>query len=510
MREVISYDKDFITGKVIEKKKHKPNMPMRNSALIELFDAKTGEKQREIYSENIIENDLLYRAMFRHFVIHQGLAGTDRSVSGYIFERILLLRDIGDGSEKLEDLMFRGHSTGSSDVVGWVDVKDTAFPGTNSKRGRYDASDANSRIVTDFANGKVTQSIVYEFTIYAANSAPIKAIKWQGGTTPFSVNSRVPSGSSNSFSFSFRDDDGMMVEAYPFFSTADFSEYEPHDRNCLYNGSKYAMIGYSFRENRTVHIVDLEDTGESALKFDSYIDEGIQSYDSSADYNIQIAKGPKHYAVWNSTKLAMFNTDTGALTVYENMNTKSYSVDGDTYSWSNLTGSGNEYPLSRGYIDEDGKLYGWYRYGSTHEIRMVTLDPATDTLTVDDEFLSALAPRRTSTLEGGYLHFVKSGAEDRKVVLFGRSPDLFFKEDTGDYGHRGSVNANWAKNRQINTDDTLDSVRGMVLLSSGVHVLKSYYPRFSAANRLPSAINKSELQTMRLTYTFEYDASQMI
>ena len=150
MREVISYDKDFITGKVIEKKKHKPNMPMRNSALIELFDAKTGEKQREIYAENIIENDLLYKHMFRHFVIHQGLFADTRSSSWHLWSRILLLRDIGDGSEKLEDLMFRGHDTGDIDVVGWVDVKDTDFPGTSSKRGRHDFADANSKIETDF------------------------------------------------------------------------------------------------------------------------------------------------------------------------------------------------------------------------------------------------------------------------------------------------------------------------------------------------------------------------
>ena len=303
----------------------------------------------------------------------------------------------------------------------------------------------------------------------------------------------------------------MMVEAYPFYDTSEISGSAPDERNCLYNGSKYAMIGYGFSENRTVHIVDLEDTGESAVKFDSYDDEDIQSYStSSIDRNIQIAKGPKHYAVWNSTKLAVFNTDTGAVIVYDNMDTKSYSAGGETYSWSDLTGSGNEYPLSKGYIDEDGKLYGWYQYGSTHEIRMVILDPAADTLTIDDEFLSTLAPRRASTLEGGYLQFVKSASEDRKVVIFGRSPDLFFKEDTGVYGHRGSVDSQWASRRQINTDDTLDSVRGMILFNNAVHVLKSYYPRFSAANRLPSAINKSELQTMRLTYTFEYDTSQMI
>jgi len=67
-RECISYNKDFLTGEVKSEIKNKKNTDIKGKVMVSLYDAITGEKTKEAYTENLIP-DLYFKDTFiGHFV----------------------------------------------------------------------------------------------------------------------------------------------------------------------------------------------------------------------------------------------------------------------------------------------------------------------------------------------------------------------------------------------------------------------------------------------------------
>jgi len=63
IREVISYNKNYLTGEIKSDKKNKEYNGIKGKVLLELFDAKTNEKVKEAYTENLIP-DLYFKDIF--------------------------------------------------------------------------------------------------------------------------------------------------------------------------------------------------------------------------------------------------------------------------------------------------------------------------------------------------------------------------------------------------------------------------------------------------------------
>ena len=63
LRELISYNKDYLTGEIFTEKKNKEYTGIKGKVLIEIFDANTNAKIKEAYTENVIP-DIIFKDIF--------------------------------------------------------------------------------------------------------------------------------------------------------------------------------------------------------------------------------------------------------------------------------------------------------------------------------------------------------------------------------------------------------------------------------------------------------------
>lgn len=168
-RESISYDTDFITGVIKKAIKKKPlNSPMINTTTVQLFDAKTGKKIREIKSENIILNATAKFAYMDYF--YNRIKGSISSTAYIAPWQVLVLTD-SNSSEDATLTYLKGN------IIAWAD-KATPYSGTDGSRGSVNLSETSLD-----AAGNGDLHFVFDFPTNAANGT-FQTVWWAGAKAP--------------------------------------------------------------------------------------------------------------------------------------------------------------------------------------------------------------------------------------------------------------------------------------------------------------------------------------
>jgi hypothetical protein len=490
MREVIGYSRDFLTGKVTTAKKNKPsNSPMRGLTKIELFNAKTGDKEQEVCCENKIEDDDIYRQMFRDFFIHRFIS-SGNVISGTPFRMIKLYDEIKSGSEQVVDFMF--NHGGTYDCMGYCNLF-SPYVGADFKRGSYDQQ--ASRLDVNFTTGEITIKFVFDFSIYAANGT-IGMIKWYGTLGDQSISSmlsRVPRTITNfnSSSSFFGGSINEVFEAY--YPPEPYASFGIDISISKWNESKYALLRASSSSGGfRAYIVDLQ---SKTIVYDSN-EDGISGASIS---RVKASKGKNYYAIWGTLSASnytvnfiLFNTQTGQISKYL-ISTVNDGEGGTT--WQNIF-----FNFEDEWIDDNGILKGHSTVGGV----WITwsFHPATATLSKDNgEFLNKYRGAFTNP-------------NTKPLVQMGNgliAVDFYIFRTNDDRVISDSASA-FDSYRNISLGSSMDSLSHMQRFTNPleVHFLKGRMPRYSAVNYLPTPITKTALQTMRLTYTFVIDASRML
>ncbi len=170
-RESISYSKDFLTGRKIEKVKQKLIMPVQGIATVKLYDDLTGKQVYEAKSENRITAALANIAFLDGFY-YPMLENSQENLFKKIFItypfRVLSLTT-GDIPEDPYDYFIWGNIVGYADA--WYPYTgDSELMGTVNK-GEWLREDKG---------GKGTKHFVFDFPTHVANGT-FKSIYWSGG-----------------------------------------------------------------------------------------------------------------------------------------------------------------------------------------------------------------------------------------------------------------------------------------------------------------------------------------
>lgn len=163
--ESIAYNKDLLTGEIVENKKSKKQKGIKGKVLLELFNAETKEKVKEAYTENLIP-DLFFKDTFLgHFV--QGIMGSggNRRCDNYSWFDYLYLTD-SDKPENANEQRVMGN------IIGYAH-RNTNYSGNDTRKGTINRAESKFE-VTD---SKIKMNFVFDFPTHASNGK-IESIYW--------------------------------------------------------------------------------------------------------------------------------------------------------------------------------------------------------------------------------------------------------------------------------------------------------------------------------------------
>lgn len=165
LRECISYNKDLISGDIVEEIKYKKNNGIKGKVLLELFDATTKEKVKEAYTENIIPEIYFKDTFMGHFA--QGIMGIggSRTCNNHTWFDYLYLTD-SDKPENMNEQRVLGN------VIGFAH-RNTPYSGNDIRQGTINRVETKLQ-VTDT---KIKLNFVFDFPTNAANGK-IESIYW--------------------------------------------------------------------------------------------------------------------------------------------------------------------------------------------------------------------------------------------------------------------------------------------------------------------------------------------
>ncbi|WP_035287963.1 hypothetical protein [Clostridium sp. KNHs214] len=165
IREVISYNKDYLTGEIISDKKNKEYNGIKGKVLLEIFNAKTNEKVKEAYTENLIPDLYFKDIFFRNFV--NGVMGSGNSRSSYNYDWFdyLYLTD-HDKPETANEQRVMGN------VIGYAH-RNSTYSGDDTRRGTINRAETRFEIT----DNKIRINFVFDFPTHAANGT-IESIYW--------------------------------------------------------------------------------------------------------------------------------------------------------------------------------------------------------------------------------------------------------------------------------------------------------------------------------------------
>lgn len=165
IREVISYDKDYRTGKVYKEKKEKEDGYMKGKVTIELFDDETGEKVKEAYTENIIPDTIFKDIYLRYFSGEVlGIGDTNHNHTRDLFNFIYLTDALKPESAASERV--------SGNIIGYAHRGQT-YSGSDTQRGTINLAETRMEV----RNNKVRVNFVFDFPTHAANGT-FESIFW--------------------------------------------------------------------------------------------------------------------------------------------------------------------------------------------------------------------------------------------------------------------------------------------------------------------------------------------
>ncbi|TCT14568.1 hypothetical protein EDC18_10549 [Natranaerovirga pectinivora] len=165
IKEVISYNKDLITGEVHKEVKTKEAKGIKGKVLIELFNAKTKEKVKEAYTENIIP-DLIFKDIFLRYFSGDvlGIGNTNHHNTTTLFSHIYLTDSTKPESPNTERVV--------GNIIGYAQ-RGSTYSGVDPQRGTINLSETSMEI----RNNKVRVNYVFDFPTHAANGT-FESIFW--------------------------------------------------------------------------------------------------------------------------------------------------------------------------------------------------------------------------------------------------------------------------------------------------------------------------------------------
>lgn len=165
LKEVVSYNKDFITKKIVKEKKLKKDSRVKGKVLLELFDKSSGEKVKEAYTENLIPDLYFYDSFLSSFIHGVMGVGDTRESNNYHFFNYLYLTDY-DKPENPKEQRVMGN------IIGYAH-RNSAYSGDDAIKGTINRAETRYEIV----NNKMRINFVFDFPTHAANGT-IESIYW--------------------------------------------------------------------------------------------------------------------------------------------------------------------------------------------------------------------------------------------------------------------------------------------------------------------------------------------
>lgn len=156
-RECISYNKNLLTGEVQTETKKKENTGIKGKVTVSLYDAVTGEKTKEAYTENLIP-DLYFKDTFiGHFVNGIMGVGNTRTCNNHNWFNYLYLTD-SDKPENANEQRVEGN------VIGYAH-RNEPYSGNDMQRGTINRAETKFEITEN----KLKLNFVFDFPTHAAN-----------------------------------------------------------------------------------------------------------------------------------------------------------------------------------------------------------------------------------------------------------------------------------------------------------------------------------------------------
>lgn len=165
IREMISYNKDYLTGETFKKVKRKENTGIRGKVLVELFDTKSKQKVKEAYTENIIP-DLIFKDMFLRYFAGEvmGIGNTNHNHTKNLFNNIYLTDSTKPEMASTERMF--------GNVIGYAHRNNT-YSGQDPLRGTINLAESKFEL----RNNKIRVNFVFDFPTHAANGE-FESIFW--------------------------------------------------------------------------------------------------------------------------------------------------------------------------------------------------------------------------------------------------------------------------------------------------------------------------------------------
>lgn len=163
--EIISYNKDFKNGSVSKEQKLKKDNGIKGKVRLELFDAATGEKTVEAYTENLIP-DLYFKDTFLNQFL-SGIMGVGNTKQSYNYNwfNYLYLTD-HDKPEISNEQRVMGN------VIGYAH-RNSAYSGDDIQRGTVNLAESKFEVT----ESKLKVNFVFDFPTHVANGK-IESIYW--------------------------------------------------------------------------------------------------------------------------------------------------------------------------------------------------------------------------------------------------------------------------------------------------------------------------------------------
>lgn len=156
-RECISYNKNYLTGEIQSETKRKKNTGIKGKVTVSLYDAETGEKTKEAYTENLIP-DLYFKDTFiGHFVNGIMGVGNTRTCNNHNWFNYLYLTD-SDKPENANEQRVEGN------VIGYAH-RNEPYSGNDVQRGTINRAETKFEIT----DNKIKLNFVFDFPTHAAN-----------------------------------------------------------------------------------------------------------------------------------------------------------------------------------------------------------------------------------------------------------------------------------------------------------------------------------------------------
>ena len=155
--ESISYNKNLLTGEEIQEKKIKKDTGVKGKVTVSLFDAKTGKKTQEAYTENLIPELFFRDAFITSFIGGIMGCGQSRTTNAYNWFNYIYLTD-SDKPESSNEQRVMGN------VIGYAH-RNTAYSGSDPLQGSINKAETRFE-VTD---SKVRLNFVFDFPTNACN-----------------------------------------------------------------------------------------------------------------------------------------------------------------------------------------------------------------------------------------------------------------------------------------------------------------------------------------------------